>query len=67
MATVRQFIVCALDPEFRLRKGLVRARVVHIEMATDENRDVVRMQTQISKMLQHIFLCSAGGVPAGGV
>jgi hypothetical protein len=55
MSTPRQFIVLALDNEFRLRKGIVIARVVHIEMGTDEQRDVVRMQAQISQMLQHIF------------
>src|SRR6266699_4276222 len=55
MSTPRQFIVFALDNEFRFRKGIVIARVVHIEMGTDEQSDVVSMQTQISEMLQHIF------------
>jgi hypothetical protein len=55
MSTPGQFIVLALDNEFRFRKGIVISHVVHIEMGTDEQRDVVRMQTQISEMLQHIF------------
>jgi hypothetical protein len=67
MSTPRQFIVFALDNEFRFRKGIVIARVVHVEMGTDEHSDVVRMQTQLSELLQHIFLCSAGGVPGGDV
>src|SRR5579884_1407606 len=52
----RQFIVLALNDEFSLRKGIVVARVVHIEMGTDEHIDVVRSQAKIGEMLDHIFL-----------
>src|SRR6266566_1694986 len=55
MSTPRQFIVFALDNEFRFRKDIVISRVVHIEMGTDEQSDVVRMQIQLSEILQHIF------------
>src|SRR5258708_7783552 len=55
MPAARQFIVFALDDEFRLRKGIVIARMVHVEMGTDEEIDVVRMQTKTGEVLKHIF------------
>src|SRR6266571_2637631 len=51
----RQFIVFALDDEFRLRKGIVIARMVHVEMGTDEEIDVVRVQAKTGEVLKHIF------------
>src|SRR5215470_7912142 len=50
-----QFVVRALDDEFRLRKGIVIAGMVHVEMGTDEEIDVIRMQAKIGEVLKHIF------------
>jgi hypothetical protein len=48
MSAPRQFIVFALDDEFRLCKGIVISGVVHVEMGTDE-------EIEVGEMLQHIF------------
>ncbi len=56
MSAACQFIVLALDDEFRLLKGIVIARVVYVEMGTDQQIDIVRMQTKLGEMLKHIFL-----------
>src|SRR5712692_2284446 len=55
MSAARQFIVFALDDEFRLPKGIVIARMVHVEMGADKDIDIVRAQTQIGELLDHIF------------
>src|SRR5215467_594019 len=55
VSTACQFVVGALDDEFRLRKGIVIASMVHVEMGTDEEIDVIRMQAKISEVLKHIF------------
>jgi len=55
MSASSQFIVFTLDNEFRLRKGIVIARVVHVEMSTYEEIDIVRIQTKNVKMLKYIF------------
>src|SRR5437868_12269667 len=54
MSAARQGIVFALDDEFRLRKGIVIAHVVHVEMGTDEDIDIVRTQTQSGELSDHI-------------
>src|ERR1700674_450777 len=56
VSAARQFIVFTLDDEFRLRKGIVIARVVHVEMGTDQKVDIARAQTKSGEMLKHIFL-----------
>src|SRR6266567_4173107 len=56
VSAARQFIVFTLDDEFRLRKGIVIARVVHVEMGADQKVDIVRVQPKSGKMLKHIFL-----------
>src|SRR5260370_5531503 len=59
MSAACQFVVLALDDEFRLQKGIVIARVVYVEMGTDQQIDIVRMQTKLGKMLKHtIFILS---------
>src|SRR2546421_11437307 len=55
MSAARQFIVFALDNEFRLRKGFVISHMVDVEMGTDKEIDIVRTQTKIGEMLDHIF------------
>src|SRR5450755_631434 len=50
-----QFIMCALDDELRPGKGIVIPRVIHIEMSTDDEIDVVGTQAKIGKMRKHIF------------
>src|SRR5437868_192884 len=56
VSAARQFIVFTLDDEFRPRKGIVIARVVHVEMGADQKVDIVRTQPKIGEMLKHIFL-----------
>src|SRR6266571_3253620 len=55
MSASRQFIVFALDDEFRLRESIVISRMVDVKMSTDEHINVVWVKTEIGKMLQHIF------------
>src|SRR6266567_4027245 len=59
MPAARQFIVFALDDKFCLRKGIVMARMVDVEMGTDEEIDVVRVQAKTGEVLQHIFFILA--------
>ena len=55
MSAARQFIMFALDDEFRLRKGIMISRMIRVEMGTNEDIDIVRTQTQIAELLDHIF------------
>src|SRR5205807_2365934 len=45
----------ALHNEFRLSKGSKLSRVIRVEMGTNEDIDIVRTQTQIAELLDHIF------------
>ena len=55
MTTARQRIVVMLDDKLRPGKDIVVSCMVHVEMGADQQIDVVRMQTKIGEMLQHIF------------
>src|SRR5260370_7699398 len=55
MSAPRQFVVCTLDDEFRLVKGIVIAHMVYVKMGTDEDIDFVRTQSEIGEMLKYIF------------
>src|SRR5579864_5297098 len=55
VSAARQFVVFALYDEFGPRKGIVEARVIRIEMRTDEEIDVVGLQPNVSKLLNYIF------------
>src|SRR5262245_48439918 len=55
MSAARKFVVRALDDEFRLCKEIVIAGMIHVEMGTDEEIDVVRMQAKTGEVLEHIF------------
>ena len=55
MSTTRQCIVFALDNVFCLRKSIVIARMVHVEMGTDEEIDIGMSQAKIGELLKHIF------------
>src|SRR5450759_947742 len=55
MSAACQGIVFALDNEFCLPKSIMISHMGYIEMGTDEDIDIVRTQTKIGEMLQHIF------------
>src|SRR5690349_11558886 len=55
MPTAGQLIMCTLYNEFRLSESIVVSGVVNVEVCTDENIDIIRMQTQIGEVLKHIF------------
>src|ERR1700704_1966387 len=55
MAAARQFKVFPLDDEFRLRKGIVIACMIHVEMRTDEEVDIVGAETKIREVFKYIF------------
>ena len=55
MPAARQFTVLALDDVFCMRKCVVIACMVYVEMGRDEQIDIVRTQTQIGELLEHIF------------
>src|SRR5438067_558616 len=61
MSAACQFIVLALDDEFGLRKGIVIACMVHVEMGTNDEIDLIRTQTKIREMLKHIFFIVGRG------
>src|SRR5579885_3533701 len=56
MPAARQFIMYALDDKLSLWKGIVIARVIHVEMCADQHIDIARTKAKIGQMLQHIFL-----------
>src|SRR5258708_39181957 len=51
----RQIVMFALHDKFRLGEGVMIARVVYIEMRTDESIDVLRFQPQRVEVLDHIY------------
>src|SRR5205814_473094 len=55
VSAARQFIVFTLDDMFCLRKGVVIACMVHVEMGADQKIDIIRVQPKIGKLLDHIF------------
>jgi hypothetical protein len=61
MPTACEFIMFALDDEFRLWEGIVIACMVYIEMSTYEEINIVRTQLQIGEMLKHIFFVLSWG------
>jgi hypothetical protein len=54
MTTPRQFIVFSLDDQFRPREGIMIAGMIHVEMGTNQDVNIVRAQAQIGQVLNYI-------------
>src|SRR6516165_6210763 len=53
MAPPRLLIVGALDDQLCPQERIMTSRMVHVEVGTDENVDVVGMQVQIGEALDY--------------